>query len=161
MGPDSFAGAPFGNSVTDRGVPVATTEQQSRTTDRTDRTRHPAYSVLIGLATLGVLLQGLGAGLFAQEGQEFEEGWVEVHALDGEITIALAALATVAAFVLLRRRRMDLVVATAAFTVLLIVEAYIGGEIGDNGGLTAMHFPLAMALMGLAVWLPLRSTRRG
>src|SRR3954451_5337934 len=159
----SCAGAPFGNSVTDRGVPVATTEHQSRTTDRTDRTRHrhPVYSVLIGLATLGVLLQGLWAGLFVHEGQEFEERWVEVHALDGEITIALAALATVAAFVLLRRRRMDLVAATAVFTVLLIVEAYIGGEIGGNGGLTALHFPLAMALMGLAVWLPLRSTRRG
>src|SRR5918911_226288 len=121
------AGAPFGNSVTDRGVPVATTERQSRTTDRTDRTRHPVYSVLIGLATLGVLLQGLWAGLFVHEGQDFEERWVKVHALDGEITIALAALATVVAFFLLRRRRMDLVVGTAVFTVLLVLEAYIGG----------------------------------
>jgi hypothetical protein len=138
---------------------VATTERQSRTTDRTDRTRHrhPVYSVLIGLATLGVLLQGLWAGLFVHEGQEFEERWVEVHALDGEITIALAALATVAAFVLLRRRRMDLVVATAVFTVLLIVEAYIGGEIGDHASWPSVHIPLAMGLMGLSVWLPTRA----
>ena len=40
-------------------------------------------------------------------------------------------------------------------------EAYLGGLIRDAGKdtLTAVHVPLAMALMGLAVWLPLRARR--
>jgi hypothetical protein len=118
------------------------------------------YSALIGLATLGVLLQGLWAGLFVHEGEDYRARWVEVHALDAEVTIALAALATIAAFILLRRRRMELVIGSAVFTVLLIAEAYVGGRIGGSAGLTTVHFPLAMALMGLAVWLAVRSTRR-
>jgi hypothetical protein len=140
---------------------VATTEHTPRPAGSAQRTRHPLYSALIGLATLGVLLQGLWAGLFVREGEDFRERWVMVHALDAEVTIALAALATIAAFVFLRRHRMDLVIGSAVFTVLLVAEAYIGGLIGGSPGLTAVHFPLAMALMGLAVWLPLRATRRG
>jgi hypothetical protein len=130
------------------------------TTDQGSRSRHPVYSTLIGLAVLGVLLQGLWAGLFVHEGRDYQESWVEVHALDGEVTIALAALATVAAFVFLRHRR-ELVVGSAVLTVLLVVEAYIGGRIGGTASLTAVHFPLALALMGLAVWLSVRSARRG
>jgi hypothetical protein len=140
---------------------LAITERTPTATDQEQRTRHPAFSGLIGLAMLGVLLQGLWAGLFVHEGEDYRQGWVEVHALDGEITIALAALATVVAFVLLRRRRMDLVIGSGALTVLLVGEAYIGGLIGDRATLTAVHFPLALALMGLAVWLPLRAARRG
>lgn len=139
---------------------MATSEYTSRPTGSPKGTRHPLYSALIGLATLGVLLQGLWAGLFVHEGADYRARWVEVHALDAEVTIALAALATIAAFILLRRRRMELVIGSAVFTVLLIAEAYIGGRIGGSAGLTAVHFPLAMALMGLAVWLPVRSTRR-
>jgi hypothetical protein len=43
--------------------------------------------------------------------------------------------------------------------VLLVVEAYLGGLIRDDGkdSLTAVHVPLALALMALAVWLPLRA----
>ena len=140
---------------------MATIEDTSTEAAAPDRTRHPLFSALVGLAALGVLLQGLWAGLFVHEGEEYQQNWVEVHALDGELTIALAALATVAAFVLLRRRRRDLVIGSAALTLLLVLEAFIGGLIGDTSGLTAVHFPLALALMGLAVWLPLRATRRG
>ena len=139
---------------------MTTNQRTTSTTGRESRPRHPLYSALLGLAVLGVLLQGLWAGLFVHEGRDYQENWVEVHALDGEVTIALAALATVAAFVFLRHRR-ELVIGTAVFTVLLVVEAYIGGLIGGTARLTAVHFPLALALMGLAVWLSLRSARRG
>lgn len=135
-------------------------QNASRDTAPAERTSHPAYSALVGLAALGVLLQGLWAGLFVHEGKEYEASWVSVHATGADITIALAAIATVVAFVTMRRTRTDLVVGTAAFTVVLLLEAFIGGLIGDHGALTAVHFPLAMALMGLAVWLPLRARGR-
>jgi hypothetical protein len=137
-----------------------TVTQDSTRPGPTDRTAHPAFSALVGLASLGVLLQALWAGLFVHEGEEYEQTWVHVHAIGGEVTIALAAVATVVAFVTMRHRRADLLAGSAALTVVLVLEAYIGGLIGEHSGLTAVHFPLAMALMGLAVWLPLRARGR-
>lgn len=142
------------------GMAMSVTESTNATSGTAARSSHPLFSALVGLAALGVLLQGLWAGLFVQEGQEYDASWVSVHALGGEITIALAALATVVAFVTMRHQRRDLVVGAAALTVVLVLEAYIGGLIGDHSKLTAVHFPLAMALMGLSVWLPLRARRR-
>ena len=126
---------------------------------RATRPRSRLFSILIGLSTLVVLLQGLWAGLFVQEGEDYKDNWVEVHARGAELAIALAVVALVVALVKLRSRR-DLVVGSVAFVVLLVLEAYLGGLIGDHAGLTAIHFPLAMALMGLAVWLPVRAVRR-
>ena len=137
-------------SSTTRSVPA----QDSRSTSRS-----ALYSSLIGVAALGVLLQAVWAGLFIREGQDNDSTFVEVHARGAEITLALAAIATVVALVRLRSRR-DLVVGSALFTVLLVLEAYLGGLIGDHSALQVVHFPLALALMGLAVWLPLRARRR-
>lgn len=123
------------------------------------RKRNPLYTALIGLSALAVLLQGLWAGLFIQEGSEYKENWVEVHARGADVAIVLALIATVVALVTLRSR-LDLVIGSAVFTVLLVLEAYLGGIIGDHSGLTAVHIPLAMGLMALAVYLPLRATRR-
>lgn len=117
------------------------------------------YSALIGLSAVAVLLQGLWAGLFVHEGQDYDDSWVSVHARGAEIAIGLALVATVVALVKLRSR-LDLVIGSVVFTLLLVLEAYLGGLIGDRAGLTAVHFPLAMALMGLAVWLPFRAVRR-
>jgi uncharacterized membrane protein len=125
-----------------------------------DRPRSPLYSAVIGLAGLAVLLQGLWAGIFIREHQDYAHDWVEVHAHGGEVAIALALLATVIALVRLRSRR-DVVAGSIVFTLLLALEAWIGGEVGENPGLQAVHFPLALALMGLAVWLPLRASLRG
>jgi hypothetical protein len=135
-----------------------TTEAPARTT-RPTRPTSRLYSSIIGLSTLAVLLQGLWAGLFVQEGQDYKDNWVGVHARGAEVAIALALIATVVALVKLRSRR-DLVVGSIVFTLLLVLESYLGGLIGDHAGLTAIHFPLAMALMGLAVWLPFRAVRR-
>ena len=58
------------------------------------------------------------------------------------------------------RERKDLNAGTVAFTLLLMIEAYLGGEIGASPAMTAVHIPLAMALVALSVWLPFRATRR-
>ena len=117
------------------------------------------FSVIIGLASLAIVLQGVWAGLFVHEGEDYEESWVDVHARGAEVAIVLALLATAVAFVRLRGRR-DLSLGSATMTVLLVVEAYLGGLIGDQSRWTIVHFPLALALMALAVWLPLRSRAR-
>ena len=122
------------------------------------RTRNPLYTSLIGLAALAVLLQGLWAGLFIHEGKDNNASWVNVHARGADLAILLAIAATVVAVLKMRERR-DLIIGTGAFVVLLVLEAYIGGLIGAHSGLTAVHFPLAMGLMGLAVWLPFKATR--
>jgi hypothetical protein len=139
---------------------TTTTSGSSRTDEAPVRrgAGSPLYSALIGLAALAVLLQGLWAGLFLRDEHERSESWVGVHAHGADVAILLAALATVVAFVKLRERK-DLVAGTAALTVLLVVESYIGGIVGEHGGWAAVHVPLAMALMGLVVWLPFRASR--
>ena len=135
---------------------TATAERDTPTAP--SRADNKLYSILIGLAALAVLLQGLWAGLFVQEGKDYQPSWVDVHARGAEIAIVLAAAATLTAFVRLRERR-DLVIGSAALTVLLMVEAYLGGLIGDSPAVTVIHFPLALAVMALVVWLPLRARR--
>ena len=133
-----------------------TAERETTTATPQQRSTSRLYSVLIGVASLAIVLQGLWAGLFVHEGKDYQQSWVDVHARGAEVAILLAAAATVTAFVKLRERR-DLLIGTAALTVLLVFEAYLGGLIGDSPGVTVVHFPLAMALVALAVWLPLRA----
>ncbi len=127
------------------------------------RTRNVLFDVLIGLTALAVLLQGLWAGIFLEHdgGRDAASGWVDVHARGGDITIVLALLATVVALAKLRHRK-DLCIGAAALTVLLVLEAYLGGLIRDasKDTLTAVHVPLGMAIMALVVWIPLRARTR-
>jgi hypothetical protein len=116
------------------------------------------YRVFVGLAALGILLQGLWAGIFIRPGRDYDADWVFVHARGAEVTIACAVIATAVVLWRMRERR-DLLFGTGALVVLLAFEAYIGGEIFPNTGLTALHVPLALATMALAVWLPFRSRR--
>lgn len=120
--------------------------------------RNTLYSVLIGLATIVVLFQAVWAGIFIREGKDNSSTWVDVHARGADLAILLAIAAAVVVFLKLRDRR-DLLIGTIAFAVLLMVEAYLGGLIGDSPAVEVIHFPLAMGLMGLAVWLPLRARR--
>jgi heme A synthase len=127
-----------------------------------DGGRRRVFAALTGLAALAILLQGLWAGMFLEHDGERDaaESWIEVHATGGEVAIGLAALATIWALVRLRGRR-DLVIGAVVLTVLLVLEAYIGGLIRDEGkdSLTPLHIPLALLLMGVAVWLPFRAGR--
>lgn len=139
------------------GRVVTLTEFARRLGTRHGPVRNPLYNVLIGLTTLAILLQGLWAGLFIHEGHDFRETWVDVHARNGEAAIAFAALASILALVKLRSRP-GIVIGSISLTVLLVVEAYVGGLIGDMPAMTVVHVPLALAAMGLAIWLSTRAT---
>ncbi|MGY1813694.1 hypothetical protein [Blastococcus sp. SYSU D00820] len=119
------------------------------------RRPHPAFSALVGLTSLGVLLQGLWAGLFLS-GADYGT-WVNVHQHGAEATIVLALLAAVAAVVWMRHRT-PVVVGTVLLLVLLVAEYFLGRA--GEGTPIVVHVPLAMLLMGLAVWLPM-AARRG
>ena len=118
---------------------------------------HPAYSALVGLTSLGILLQALWAGLFLRRGDHGT--WVAIHQHAGETTTLLGVLAAVAALVWMRHNRPALI-GTVLLAVLLVVELVLGYASDDRGGSVAVHVPLAMLLMGLAVWLPLAARRR-
>jgi len=124
------------------------------------RPRSVLFSVLTGLTGLVVVLQGVWAGIFLEHdgGRKAAAGWIDVHARGADLAILLALVATIVAVWRLRSRK-DLWVGSAVLLVLLLVETYIGGVIRDAGTdvLTAVHVPLAMVIMGLVVWLPLRS----
>jgi hypothetical protein len=141
-------------------TPASSRTQHAQSRDAAGARR--IFAALTGLAALAILLQGLWAGLFLEHAGQRDEAksWIEVHATGGEVAIALAAVAVVWALVRLRGRR-DLVVGAIVLTVLLVLEAYIGGLIGDEGkdSLTPVHVPLALLLMGVAVWLSLRAAR--
>lgn len=138
---------------------MASTETPSPPPAAPARDRSPLFSAVTGLATLGVLLQGLWAGLFAGADPAHHETWVRVHQIDGMVTGLLALVAAIAAFAQLRHRH-DLVLGSIAFFLLLVIEIGVGEAIGDTRGLAAVHFPLALAIMGLAVWLPVRAAAR-
>lgn len=122
------------------------------------------FAALVGISSLAVWLQGLWAGLFMSQPdtEPDKTPWLEVHAWCGKAAIGFALLATVWAFMRLRERH-DLTFGALALTLLLVLEAYLGGLVVDESkdALTAVHVPLAMALMGLTVWLPLRARSRG
>lgn len=122
------------------------------------------FGIITGLTALLVLLQGLWAGIFLEhDGQRDAAGsWIEVHARGGEISLVLALAAVVIAWLKLRTRR-DLILGSASLVVLLVLESYVGGLIADDSldSLTAVHVPLAMATMAVAVWLPLRARHAG
>ncbi|RBY89403.1 hypothetical protein [Blastococcus sp. TF02A-30] len=123
----------------------------------TARRAHPAHSALVGLASLGVLLQGVWAGLFMGGSDDYGT-WVEVHQHGAEATVALAALATIAALVWLRHRT-AVVVGTALLFVLALAEMLLGMAIDDASWAVVVHVPLAMLLLALAVWLPTQARR--
>ena len=121
------------------------------------------FSALTGLAALAVLLQGLWAGIFLEhDGQRDDaSGWIDMHARGGEVALVLAVAATAVAL-WRHRARKDLWIGSLALVVLLVLESYLGGLIRDDGKdtLTAVHVPLALAIMAVSVWLPLRARSR-
>lgn len=136
----------------------------SRPAGSPTRERSPLFSALIGVTALAVLLQGLWAGIFLEHDgkRNNAHSWIDVHAQGGYVATLLALAATVAAFLTLRGRR-DLWLGSAALTVLLVLETVLGTLIRDSDKdvLTAVHIPLAMALMALVTWLSFQASHPG
>ena len=141
---------------------MTTTMSTRERTTQVTRPKNTVISALIDLSALAVLLQGLWAGIFLEHDghRDAATSWIDVHARGAEVALFFAALGTLYAL-WKRRARTDLWLGGLVFTGLIVVESYIGGLIRDDGQdtLTAVHVPIAMAIMGMAVWLSLRSAR--
>ena len=144
----------------EREVTRMTTTSNPRAT--TTANRSTLFNILIGLTALAVLLQAVWAGIFLEhDGARDSAGsWIDVHARGGEVAIGLALLATIVALVQMRSHK-EIWIASLILALLLALEAYIGGLIRDDSKdtLTAVHVPLAMAIMALVVWIPLRTRK--
>ncbi len=123
-----------------------------------------AFTILIGLTTLGILVQSVLAAVFLQhDGQRDNyQSWINAHGMGAQTTTTLALIATIVAFVGLKARR-SLGIASAVLLVALIAETVLGyvisGKIGsgNHDGLTVIHIPLGMLLISLATWLSVQS----
>jgi len=118
-----------------------------------------AYAPLVGLTSLAILAQSLMAGVFLQsDHRDDHQSWIDAHGIGADVTTLVALASAVVAFRAFRHRT-DLVAGSAALFVLLLAETGLGqlinGSIGssEHPGLTVVHIPLGMALLGLTVWL--------
>lgn len=121
----------------------------STTVDRSDA---KVLSMILGVAALLILLQGLWAGVFMNASGSSHHTWVEIHGHSGEALALVGVFAFVWA-VLKMRARHDVLIGTAILAVALIVEVLVG--MAGGGGLV-VHIPLALIAMSITVWLPTR-----
>ncbi len=111
-----------------------------------------------------VLAQSVRAGLFQSQG--YAERWVRFHDIGGEITLTPAVLSLIAAVISLRQRT-ALLIGTVVLTLLVALEWFLGDQMGGVSApawFQAVHVPLAMVLLALAVYLPVlhgRGSRTG
>lgn len=121
-----------------------------------------AYAVLIGLSALFVVFQYFTSGEFITDGMAdgARETWTTVHGFGAYPVMVFALAAAVVAFTRLRAAR-GLAPATAAYFAATVVQWLLGHAISTLGidALTPVHVVVAAVVVGLAVWLSVRSAR--
>ncbi len=128
-----------------------------------------AISAIVGLISLGVLVQAATSGVFIRE--QHRQGWIDAHSGVAYLIGLLSLIAVVVAGVMWRGKVGAAVVVaeTVALLVAVIIQIGIGVQIGDLGaagshpGLLALHVPLALIIFGLALHLStyVANLRRG
>ena len=116
-----------------------------------------AYVVLIALATLAVVVQGF---LFAAFYSEGERDFIDVHAAVADISLLVVVLIiTSLAFLTRFRRDRRIGWLTLTLAVLWFVQHSLGYGIVDARWLEMIHIPLALLILGLALYLTDRAYR--
>jgi hypothetical protein len=116
-------------------------------------------AALVGLVSLGVLVQAVTAGVFARE--QDHKGLIDAHSGIAYLIGLLALVAVIVALVMWRGKAggSAVIAETVALLVAVIIQIGIGGQIGDLGksgthpGLLAVHIPLALIIFGLCLHL--------
>jgi heme A synthase len=115
------------------------------------------FSIVNGLALLGVLAQGLTGGAFL--GGVSGPNWAQLHQLNAGAVEALALVAAILALATQRRRR-GIAVFSPVLFALLVLQHGLGAAIsGGNRALAAVHVPVALLVMALGVYLSVTAAR--
>jgi lipopolysaccharide export LptBFGC system permease protein LptF len=121
-----------------------------------------AYAISIGLSALFVVFQYFTSGEFITGGmqKDAKDTWTELHGFGAYPVMVFALIALVVAFTRLRPAR-GLAVATGVYFVATVVQWLLGHAISTLGidALTPVHVVVAAIVIGLAVWLSVRSAR--
>jgi heme A synthase len=117
------------------------------------------FSMVNGLTLLGVLLQGVWAGLFIDRAER--EPWVTVHEIGGFVVVVLSLVTALVAITLLRRADPALTFGAVGLLLLLVIQTGLGEGISKAGSqeLLVSHVPLAMLIFGLGVYLSVAGAR--
>jgi hypothetical protein len=128
-----------------------------RIPDSVSAGRVRAFFVLSTLTTLAIWFQGVTAGQFLSQDNE---AWVTTHGVIADASWVLALATAVVGFWGIRTVAPRLVMWAAALFVLALAQTGVGHLMTDYGkDLVAVHVPLAMAVMGLTVWVTIRAAR--
>lgn len=121
-----------------------------------------AYAISIGISALFVVFQYFTSGEFITDDipDGARELWTNLHGFGAYPVMVFALLAAVVAFARLRDVR-GLWLATAAYFAVTVVQWLLGHAISTLhiDALTPLHVVVAAAVVGLAVWLSVRSAR--
>ena len=137
-----------------------TTTARTTTTATIPAGARRAFAILIGLSALFVLFQYFTSGEFITDGipKATREAWTTIHGFGAYPVMVFALLAAVVAFARLRAVR-GLAIAAAVYFVATVVQWLLGHAISTLGidALTPLHVVVAAIVLGLAVWLSVRS----
>ncbi|HEY4152414.1 MAG TPA: hypothetical protein VGM38_03765 [Pseudolysinimonas sp.] len=114
------------------------------------------FNMLVGVTSLGILLQAITAGEFVS--QRGRGAWIDVHNIIATVTIVVALALMIVGIVSVRRIDRVLNWSAIVLFVLLLVQTVLGHLITDAhvDGLIGVHVPVALVVFGLAVWLSVR-----
>jgi heme A synthase len=117
------------------------------------------FTGLAWLIAVGVVLQGLWAGEMFNRAAG--HGWLTVHQITAYVLVILSLLAAIVAATNLRRSRPGLVWPSVGLFVLMLIQTGLGQAMtdGDAQSVIAAHIPVAVLLMGVAVYVALASSR--
>ena len=120
------------------------------------------YAVSIGVSAVFVVFQYFTSGEFITDGiaKDTREFWTNLHGFGAYPVMVFALIATIVAFARLRGAG-RLPIATAVYFVATVVQWLLGHAISTLGidALTPVHVVVAAIVIGLAVWLSVRSAR--
>ncbi len=114
------------------------------------------FNAVVGVTTLGILLQAVTAGEFVS--QEHRGAWIDVHNVIANATILVALATAILGLIAVRRTAPAAAWAGAILFVLLVVQTVLGYLItdGKQDGWIGVHVPLAFVIFGIAIWLSIR-----
>ena len=117
-----------------------------------------AYVVLIALTPLTVIIQGILFAAFYSEGGK--KGFIDAPAVGADISLLVVVLIiTPLAFLARVRRSRRIGWLTLTLAVLWFVQHSLGYGIADARWIETIHIPLALVILGLALYLTDRAYR--